>query len=141
MWSKISSSSRSINSSVGNGVSHFIVVLGKISHLHHSVAENRSIFCSTEINLRVAIIRMVSSIGDCSLSSGEEMVETIHSVNMSLELHVILHSARVHMILWILIELLHVDASHGQVVVSLLGLNRKDSFENNLTSMSIFQVL
>lgn len=84
---------------------------------------------------------MVSSIGDCSLSSGEEMVETIHRVNMSLELHVILHSARVHMILWILIELLHVDASHGQVVVSLLGLNRKDSFENNLTSMSIFQVL
>ena len=63
---------------------------------------------------------MVSSIGDCALSSGEEMVETIHSVNMSLELHVILHSARVHMILWILIELLHVDASHGQVVVSLL---------------------
>ena len=66
---------------------------------------------------------MVSSIGDCSLSSGEEVVETIHRVNMSLQLHVILHSARVHMILWILVELLHVDASHSQVMMTLLVKN------------------
>ena len=70
--------------------------------------------------IRVAVVRVVGSVGDGTLSSSEKVVETIHSVNVSLELHVILHSARVDVIFWVLVKLLEVDASHGQVMMAFL---------------------
>ena len=70
--------------------------------------------------IRVAVVRVVGSVGDGTLSSSEKVVETIHSVNVSLELHVILHSARVDVIFGVLVELLEIDASHGQVMMAFL---------------------
>ena len=70
--------------------------------------------------IRVAVVRVVGSVGDGTLSSSEKVVETIHSVNVSLELHVILHSARVDVIFGVLVEFLQIDASHGQVMMAFL---------------------